>query len=89
MNINKEVIVKQTNIKHNEELVNRIDDLTYSFDSIVRAPAKMLLMYKKINEQLVQLEVCEGLKDSNEEFMQSLTSTYTKAKNNQEISIVQ
>lgn len=54
--INQDIIRRQTEIRANQEVLNTIDDLAYSFEGLAQFPQRFLMCYKQFDSKLKQLE---------------------------------
>lgn len=50
------IIAKQTEIKHLQNYVHTLDDISETFDSIYENPQGMLITYKSIDAEIRKLE---------------------------------
>jgi hypothetical protein len=54
--VGRRIVKKQTEIKNYQEVLNRMEDLVYSFDGVVQFPQRFLLSYRQFHTQLKTLE---------------------------------
>ena len=51
----QQMIERQTELKHHQQVINSIDDLAYSFEGVNRLPQRFLMGYKQFHQQLKAL----------------------------------